>query len=109
MDTMDQIDQAGRSRIRRMAIHLARKRARHNDPLEVARDLEQAAYLRLLTLKTRQYLWKDLEYAMLEELSRWIYGCKRGRGKDRVLTIKYSIDQYVHVWRRPRRLSEVLV
>jgi hypothetical protein len=94
-------------RIHNMARHLAFTRALHECPEEVAKDLEQAAWIKFLTLKSEKYLWKDLEYAMLEELSRWIWACKRGRGRTRILRFKVSLDEILtrlnHGW-TPRQL-----
>lgn len=80
-----------------MARHLAFTRTLHECPEEVTADLEQAAWVKFLTLKSKAHLWKDLEWAMLEEISRWLYGCKRGRGKNRILTYKMSIDDFANV------------
>lgn len=85
------------NRLHRMARHLAFSRALHESPEQVTQDLEQAAWVKFLTLKSPDHLWKDLEYAMLEEISRWIYGCKRGRGKNRVLRYKMSIDDFLEI------------
>lgn len=84
-------------RLHQMARHLAFTRAIHECPEELTKDLEQAAYLKYLTLKNYNHLWKDLQYAMLEEISRWIYGCKRGRGKNRILQYKMSIDDFEYI------------
>ena len=80
------------NRLHRIARHLAFTRTIHECPEEVTKDLEQAAWLKYLTLKTHDYLWKDLEYAMLEEISRLVYQCKRGRGKTRILLYKMNLN-----------------
>lgn len=80
-------------RIHRIARHLAFTRAIHECPAEVTRDLEQAAWEKFLRLKTTNYLWSDLERAMLEELSRWLWQCKRGRGRNRILKFKVSLGE----------------
>ena len=88
-------------RLHRMARHLAFTRALHECPEEITADLEQAAWIKFLTLKKADHLWKDLEYAMLEELSRWIWQCKRGRGKNRRLTIKLTLGEFLRKLEKP--------
>src|SRR6185503_6701668 len=61
----------------------------------LAQDLEQAAFLAELEGKNMKP--RD---AMLEELSRWLWQCKRGRRKDRLLIAKVEL----HEWSR-RALS----
>jgi len=78
-------------RLWRMARHLAYKLATHEGPDELAQDLYMAAWEKYLSLKTELIFWKDLEWAMLEEASRWLYQCKRGRGKDRVMKVKLGL------------------
>lgn len=85
------------TKLHQMARHLAFIRARHECPEEMTKDLEQAAWVKYLTLRSYEHLWQDLNYAMLEELSRWIYCCKRGRGKNRVLTYKHNIDDFAKI------------
>lgn len=106
---MELLDKAGRKRLHDMARHLAFQRAVHECPEQLAKDLEQAAYLKLMTLQSRKHVWKDLQYAMLEELSRWVYGCKRGRGKNRVLRFKMGLGNYVKIQGKPYTLEQVLV
>jgi len=78
-------------RLRNMAIMFATSQCKHECPREITKDLEQAAWEKFLKLKNYTYMWKDMEYAMLEEMSRWKYSCKRGRGKDRRLCIKLAL------------------
>jgi hypothetical protein len=75
-----------------MARRLAYTRALHECPEEVAKDLQQAGWIKYLCRRGSQHIWRDLEFAMLEEISRWIWGCKRGRGTNRALTIKQPLD-----------------
>ena len=84
-------------RLHRMARRLAFKLALHECPAELTRDLEQAAWVKYLTLKTHKYLWRDLEYSMLEEISRWVWGCKRGRGKNRILRYKMPLQDFEYI------------
>ena len=78
-------------RLWRMARHLAYQLATHEGPDELAQDLYMAAWEKYLSLKKEIIFWKDLEWAMLEEVSRWLYQCKRGRGKDRLMKIKLGL------------------
>lgn len=98
------------TRVHRIARHLAFTRAIHECPAEVAKDLEQAAWEKYLRLKTAAYLWSDLERAMLEELSRWLWQCKRGRGKTRRLRFKVSLGELLkrldHGWTPKQLVSE---
>jgi len=103
------LDKAGQARVYRMARRLAFTRCLHECPEEIAKDLEQAAYLKLQKLTKREHLWKDLEYAMLEEISRWCYSCKSGRGSTRVMRYKHSLYDVFMVFGKPKPLEEVLV
>jgi hypothetical protein len=75
-------------RLYRMARQLAYERARHECPEQVAEDLQQAGWVAYLKKGETAYTWKDIEYAMLEEISRWNWACKRGRGPSRNLRLK---------------------
>jgi len=85
------------TRLHQMARHLAFTRTIHECPEQVTLDLEQAAWVKYLTLKKHDHLWQDLQFAMLEEISRWVYGCKRGRGKTRVLRYKMNIEDFTYI------------
>ena len=102
------LDKREQTRLHQMARHLAFTTGMHECPEELTRDLEQAAYLKLMLLKKRDYLWKDLQYAMLEELSRWKYACKRGREKSRVLRYKHGLGDVFIIFGKPKPLEEVL-
>lgn len=80
-------------RLHRMAKRLARKLLMHECPETMVQDLEQAAWVKYLTLSSSDHMWKDLYYAMLEEISRWLWSCKRGRGKDRYLHTKLALAE----------------
>ena len=84
-------------RLYRMARHIAYTKARHECPEQVAQDLQQAAWLRYFKVGEHAYIWRDMEYAMLEELSRWNWSCARGRGTNRVLKLKSSLK----AWKSP--------
>ncbi len=88
-------------RLYRMARSLAFKLARHECPEQLAKDLQQAAWLVYLKIGEGVYLWRELEYAMLEEISRWNYACKRGRGKNRLITSKAALSD----WKQPYTLT----
>lgn len=100
---MEMFDQ---KRIYAMARHIAFKNALHECPEEVARDLCQAAWVQILQgFKNIKFAWRDIEYAMREELSRWLYQCKRGRGKTRNLSTKHELREWVGGadWLTPER------
>lgn len=84
-------------RLYRMARHIAYTKALHECPEQVAQDLQQAAWMRYLKEGEHAHIWKALEYAMLEEISRWNWACKRGRGESRVLKLKVPLNE----WRPP--------
>src|SRR5690349_16279614 len=82
------------ARLYRMARHLAYTKCLHECPEQIAQDCQQAAWLCYLKEGEHAHIWKNLEYAMLEEISRWNWGCKRGRGKDSVLKLKAPLKEY---------------
>ena len=81
-------------RLYRMARHIAYTKALHECPEQVAKDLQQAAWLVYLKKGDHRFIWRELEYAMLEEVSRWNWACRRGRGKNRVLKLKSSLKEW---------------
>ena len=82
-------------RLHNLACRLAYNQAHHECPEQLAQDLEQAAWVKFLTLESYAHLWSDLYYAMLEELSRWLWQCRRGRGKNRLLTAKVELHEWL--------------
>jgi hypothetical protein len=77
------------ARLHRMAHRLAYKFGRHECPEQLAQDLFQAACLAELEGKNMKP--RD---SMIEELSRWLWQCKRGRGKTRLLTAKVELWEW---------------